>query len=81
MQTVSSVRKRCVSNMSSDKSFVHDISAAQVKFCHFWKCEHFLYRSLKFAKLTVDESFGFVKKTEGHSSKKCTKNLSCKECG
>ena len=33
MQTVASVRKHCVSNKSSDKSFVHDIRAAQVKLC------------------------------------------------
>ena len=89
MQTVSSVRKHCMSNKSSDKSFVHDIRAAQVKFCPFCKCEHSLYRCIKFAKLSVDERFDFVKKfklcfnclTGGHSSQECTKNLSCKDCG
>ena len=35
MQTVVSVRKHCMSNKSSDKSFVHDIRAAQVKFYPF----------------------------------------------
>ena len=43
--------------MSSDKSFVHDIRAAQVKFCPFCTCEHFLYRCIRFAKLSVDERF------------------------
>ena len=78
-----------MSNKSSDKSFVHDIHAAQVKFCPFCKCEHFLYRCIKFTKPSVDERFDFVKKcklcfnclTEGHSAKECTKNLSCKDCG
>ena len=76
-------------NNSSDKSFVHDIRAAHVKFSPFCKCEHFLYRYIKFAKLSVDERFDFVKKckfcfnclTEEHSSMECTKNLSCKDCG